>query len=174
MHIEQMWTMRETPDAKRTDSPTNASEIHEGQDVTVDDEPTKKLRLTLTMLSTFKILHVYLSNMMTNSVKRDVVGGTDDIIILSEASLAMTCMSSTPRCNSSSGISASVQDRCFCARYASVTLFVLFIPLWVVCGLELSEVSCISFRRFAEMCGLFFGPFEEIGMSHIISMKIIR
>ena len=90
--------MREILDAKRTDEPTTASEIHEGQDVTVDDEPTKKLRLTLT-ISTLKIVLVYLSNIMTNSEARDVVGGTDDIIILSEASLAMTCMSSPLRCN---------------------------------------------------------------------------
>ena len=59
--------MRETPDAKRTDSPTNASEIQEGQDVTDDDLLTKKLRLTLT-ISTFKIVLVYLSNIKVSGV----------------------------------------------------------------------------------------------------------
>ena len=145
MHIEQMWTLRETPDAKRTDPPTTASEIHDDQDVTVDDEPTKKLRLTLTILSTFKIVLVYLSNVVTNSVEKDVVGGNDEIHddLLRSVTGHELHVFTTSLQLSLSGISASFPDSMLLYTIHIRNLFVLFIQLWVVCGLELSEVSCI-------------------------------
>ena len=118
---EQRWTMRETPDAKRTDSPTNASEIHEGQDVTVDVEPTKKLRLTLTVLSTFKIVHLF-NIMKIPWRKMSMAELMRSMTILPEASLAMNCMLSPLRCNSHFlEFLHLFRIRCFCTRYTSET-----------------------------------------------------
>ena len=197
MHTEQMWTMRETPDAKRSGSPTTASEIHEGQDVTVDDERTKKFRLTLTILSTFKIVLVFLSNIMTNSVERmSLAELMKSMIIFPEASLTMNCMFSPPRCNSRfRNVLHLFKIRCFCTRYTSVPCL-LVRPTWCSLGTSFEvpglfwtwsnvHTWCSRAWTFRSKLHFFspscrkcalppFGSFEEIGISFIIPTKVTR